>query len=283
MSRKSKHKRQRRNLRPPLSLLDKTIYCVGFFLSFILSLLSAFCFDDITGAIAFHDSSVVAYRLHASFLFVLPVLSYVEISALAYFISALEGKKPIFGNRKIQYGTTPWAPDCFPLFDPRRKTVYIRPSEKRFRRHMLMLWSVGLLICLLIAPLGFFGRDCLMQDNRVKSYNLLNMEKTVSYTAEDFSHLTIQTKYVSGFRTADYWKYEITIEMTDGKTFTFSNRDFDWREPNSKEMCLKRMIAIKALFSPDKITIKGANNIEKVADYLGLNDDQLQLLRNLFR
>lgn len=282
MSRKSKHKNQIRSRRPPLSLLDKSIYWLGLFLPYILSLLFAFCFEDITAVIAFRDPSVVAYNSHASFLFVLPVLLYAEISASVYFISALESKQPIWGDRKIQYGKAPWAKDCFPLFDSRRKTVYIRPSKKRFRRRMLMLWSAGLLLCFLIAPLGFFGRDCLTQNNSVITYNMLNIEEPVSYATDDFSHLTVQTEYVSGYRTANYWKYGLTIKMTDGKSFTFSNRDFDSREPAYQEMCLNKMIEIKALFSPDMITIKGENNIEKVVDYLGLNVEQIQLLQKLF-
>lgn len=280
MSKKSKKKNRSR--RPPLSLLDKSIYWLGLILSFILSLLFVYCFEDITGVIAFRDSAIVAYNSHASFLFVMPLLLYVEISALVFCISALESKKPIFGNRKIQYGETPWAKDCFPLFDSRRKKIYIKPSEKSFRRSMLIVWSIGLFLCSLFAPLGFFGRDCLTQNNSVITYNVLNQEDSAPYTTDEFSHLTIQAKYVSGYRSADYWKYEITIRMKNGKSFTFSNRDFDWREPNYQERCLNQMLVIKTLFTPDAITIEGEHNIEKVADYLGMNDEQKQLLRELF-
>lgn len=280
MSQKSK--KGNRSRRPPLSLLDKSIYWLGLLLSFLLSLLFGYCFEDITGIIAFQDSSVVAYKSHASFLFVMPVLLYVEISALVFCISALEGRKPIFGNRKIQYGEAPWAKDCFPLFDSRRKKIYIKPSEKSFRRHMIIMWSVGLLLCSLFAPLGFFGRDCLTQNNSIITYNMLNREELASYTTEDYSHLSIQAKYVSSYRSANYWKYEITIRMKDGESFTFSNRDFDWREPNYHERCLNKMLDIKTFFTPDTITIEGERNIEKVADYLGMNDEQKQLLLELF-
>ncbi len=280
MSKKSKKDNRKR--RPPLSLLDKSIYLTGLFLSFILSLLFAFCFEDITGIIAFQDSSVVAYNSHASFLFALPFLFYVEISALVFCIVSLEDKKPVFGNRKIQYGETPWAKDCFPLFDSRRKKIYIKPSKKRFHRHMIILWFVGLLLCSLIAPLGFFCRDCLTHNNSIVTYNMLNQEELAPYTPEDYSHLNIQAKYVSGYRMADYWKYEITIRMKDGKSFTFSNRDFNWREPNCQERCLKKMLDIKTFFTPDAITIKEKHSIDKVADYLGMNDEQKQLLQELF-
>lgn len=274
-----KSKKHKRMFRPPLSTLDKSIYWLGLLLSFIGILLLGLCFEDITGVIAFQDPSVVAYSSHASFLFVLPLLGYVEISAAVFCITALEEKKPIFGNRKVRYGKEPWSKDCFPLFDARRKKIFVKPSEKRFRRSMTRVWCIGLLICLLLAPFSFWGRDCLTQNDSIISYNALN--QATAYTTEAFSHLTIQAKYVSGYRTASYWKYQITIK-TDGGFFTFSNRDFDWREPNSKERALQKMLEIKALFMPDEITIKGAHNIEKVADYLGLNDEQKQLLQKLF-
>lgn len=90
MSKKAKKKN--RSCRPPLSLLDKSIYWLGLLLSVIFALLFVFCFEDITNAIAFRDSLVVAYNSHASFLFVMPLLLYVEISALVFCIMALEGK-----------------------------------------------------------------------------------------------------------------------------------------------------------------------------------------------
>ena len=280
MSKKSKKKN--RNRRPPLSLLDKSIYWLILLLSVIFSLLFVFCFEDITTAIAFQNTEVVAYNSHASFLLVMPLLLYVEISALVFCIMALEGKKPIFGNRKVQYGATPWEKDCFPLFDARRKSVYVKPSQKRFRRDMMIVWIVGFFVCSLFAPLGFFGRDCLTNDNCIISYNVLNQEDSSLYTTDDFSNLTIQAKYVSGYRSADYWKYEIIIEMKDGKTFTFSNRDFGRRKDNYRDLCLEKMLEVKSFFASDLITIKGEQNIKEVVDYLGLNDEQTQLLQELF-
>lgn len=111
---------------------------------------------------------------------------------------------------------------------------------------------------------------------------MLNREEPASYTTEDYSHLNIQAKYVSGYRSADYWKYEITIRMKDGKSFTFSNRDFDWRESNYQSRCLNKMLDIKTYFTPDAITIEGERNIEKVSEYFGMNDEQKQLLQKLF-
>lgn len=281
MSKKAKKKKRSR--RPPLSLLDKSIYWVGLFLSFFLCLLFGYWLEDITGVIAFQDPSVVAYTSHASVLFGLPLPLYVEASAVVFCITALEMKKPVFGNKKIQYGEAPWAKDCFPLFDSRRKSLYARPSQKRFRRDMMIAWTAGLFLCSLFTPLGLFGRDCLTQNNSIITYNALNQEDSTAYTTDDYSHLTIQAVHVSGYRSADYWECEMTIRMKDGKSFSFSNRDFDWREPYDQEKWLNQMLGIKAFFTPDTITIKGENNIEKLADFIGMNDEQTQLIQELFR
>ena len=103
-----------------------------------------------------------------------------------------------------------------------------------------------------------------------------------TYTTDDFAHLTIKTQYVSGYRGGGYWKYEITIEMKDGKEFSFSNRDFDRRVSVAKDVCLDKMLEIKSLFDSETITIKGVKNTDEVADYLGFNESQQNKLNELF-
>jgi len=73
------------------------------------------------------------------------------------------------------------------------------------------------------------------------------------------------------------------LEMKDGKSFAFSNRDFDRSKTNCKEMCLEKMIEIKSYYAMDSITIKGAHNIREAVDYLGMNAEQMQLLQELFQ
>ena len=84
------------------------------------------------------------------------------------------------------------------------------------------------------------------------------------------------------YRIADYWTYEFIIEMKDGKTFSFSNRDFDRRISGAKDNCLDKMLEIKSLFNPDLITVKGAKNISEVSEFLGFDEQQAAKLRQLF-
>ena len=281
MGKKTKRKDNKRHLRPPLTFLDKSIYFLCIFFSFLGALLLVFCFDDIQNMIAFSKAETIAYRSNASFLFIVPFMMFLEISALVIFIVGWESKKPIFGSKKYKYGEHPFREECIPLFHKKKYSLKKTPSQKRFMRQMTALWCAGLLLFACLIPFSLFGRNALYQDNRIEKINMVNLTGD-TYTTDDFANLTIKTQYVSGYRTADYWKYEISIEMKDGKEFSFSNRDFDWRVSGAKDVCLDKMLEIKSLFDSETITIKGVKNTDEVADYLGFNESQQNKLNELF-
>ncbi len=280
MGKKTKRKDNKRHLRPPLTFLDKSIYFLCIFFSFLGALLLVCCFNDICDVIAFNKAETIAYRSNA-FLFFIPFMLFLEISVLVFFVSSLESKKPIFGSKKYKYGEYPFREDCIPLFQRKKYDLKKTPSQKKFAHKMIVLWCVGLLAFACLIPFSLFGRDVLYQDNRIEKINMINLPHD-TYNSDDFVRLTIRTKYVSGYRTADYWKYEITIEMKDGEEFSFSNRDFDWRVSGAKDICLDKMLEIKSLFDSECITIKGAENTGKVAKDLGFNESQQNKLNKLF-
>lgn len=277
-----KKQKKNTNRRPPLSLLDKCIYYLALILSFIAALMIVFRLEDLQELIAFHDPTVIANNVHASFLFILPLSVFLEMSAIIFFAVQLSNKTPIFGNKKVAYGQAPWDKNCFPLFDRRRKNIIKRPSSVKFRKRMLAVWLVGFLIVLMIAPLGLFGRDCLHNDYSINSYNTFNHVSDKVYSTGDYHHLTLRTIYYPGYRGGSYWCYGMEIEMTDGKTFKYDSREFDYRDADYKDNCLKTMAEIKQLFSSDSITIIGADDTDKVADFIGLNESQTRELRKLF-
>jgi hypothetical protein len=277
-----KHKKKRGRM-PPLSFFDKAIYWSGLVLLFCMGLGSAFLIEFTTDAIAFRDATVIAYNNDLSIYLVLPAVLYGFISAMIYLLCALDNKQPLFGNRGVRYGQDPWDKECFPLFDPRRKMVPVKESEQAFRRKYRRLWAVGMILCLMLVPLGLFGRDCLTENHSIVSYNGLNVKASETYTEDDFSELTIRAEHVSQRYGSGYWKYEIKIEMIDGTSFRFSNRDFDVNLPDAKERILKKMLEIKALFPAESVKIVGADKLEKVVDYLNLNEEQVEMLRELFQ
>lgn len=281
MSSKSKRKENKKHLCPPLTFLDKSIYFLCLVFSFLVALLLVYGFDSVRNVIAFNKLNTVAYRGNASFLLAIPFVVYLEISAFAVFIMGWESKKPIFGSKKYQYGEYPFREDCVPFFYRKKYRGRKTSSQKNFARQITALWCVGLLLFACLIPFSLFGRDVMYQDNRIEKINLMNLTSEI-YTTDDFAHLIIEARYVSGYRIADYWKYEITVVMKDGKDISFSNRDFDWRVSSEKDFCLDKMLEIKSLFDSEAITIKGAENTGEVADYLGLSEAQKAKLNGLF-
>ena len=72
-------KARRRSLRPPLSLLDKSIYWAGFLVSLVFAgALYIFIFR-LLDIIAFRDPSVIAYKSHGTHLFTIPFLLYLGL------------------------------------------------------------------------------------------------------------------------------------------------------------------------------------------------------------
>ena len=204
------------------------------------------------------------------------------VSLLGLVSGGLTDHMPIFGNKKIKYGEHPWAYDCYPLFDKRRKK-YRKPSAKRLHRKIITILCIVILISLCFVPLGLFKRDCLNADNSITSYNSFNKKSDIVYTQEDFSHLTIDAYYYT--HTSRKWfanlifrenySFRLEIKTSDGNSFTFKYGDFDNKS-------LDKMLEIKSLFEPDSITIKGADKTDWVAEDLNFNEQQHSKLKNLF-
>lgn len=275
MGRKKQKKNTKR--RPPLSLIDKCIYYLAIGVSYIGTLFLVFRLEDLQRSIAFIDTTVIAEDAHMSFLFVAPLCLFLEISGLVFFAVQLSNKTPIFGNSKVKYGQPQWDSSCYPIFDKRRKSVRIKASDRRFRKSILIVWLVCFIIVSAIAPIGLFGRDCLHDDYSITVYNALNLTSDSGYSQEDYQYLTLRTRYISGYRIASRWIYEMEIEMSDGKKFTFDNGDF-----KSCEKCLDAMTNIKRSFVSEDVTVIGEENVDDVAVFLGLSESQTKELQKLF-
>lgn len=280
MKKKPKSKRKSQHRRPPLSVLDKIIYALACLLFFSAIIVSSFLFDEIRLRIAFRDPAVTAYVEHSSSLLILPLLLCVMLSIGIPLYAAWEKKAAIFGNSKVQYGKDPWDKNYFPLLDRRRRAIPATKSDQKLRRNIFSFCCIALLICFLPAPFSFWGRDCLHEDSSIVSHNAVN-RVSATYHEEDFSHLTLRTRYVR-IKGSGYWTYEMVIEMHNGHSFVFSNRDFGEKGEAHKELSLAKMLEIKAPFSPNAITCKGVEDVDKVAEDCGLNEAQRQKLHLMF-
>ncbi len=283
MKKNKKSKKKNLSRRPPLSTIDKCVYFVLFAVRFLFVALYLVCVFRGCQLLAFRDPNLLASSKGLSFLLVFPFVAHVGLSAGAVLHKYADNKTPIFGNEKIKYGEPPWAKDCFPLFGHHRKKTALSPSEAKRRRSRAAVWCAVAVLFLLLVPFGLFGRDCLYRDLSVNSYNAVNQITGRTYTQEKYARLTIQTDFFSLRRSfSSHWSYAVSIEMSDGKVFRFSSEDFDPRDENRKDTALKTMLEIKNRFSPDRITVGGAENVDRVAEYLNLSEEQTRLLYELF-
>lgn len=275
-------KKVKKRKNPPLSTLDKTIYYLCIFLSIFLGFLILICFFISRSAIALSDESVIAYTADKGFLWVLPFMLTVTISLFGLVSGGLVDHMPIFGNKKINYGEHPWAYDCYPLFDKRRKK-YRKPSAKRLHRKIITILCIVILISLCFVPLGLFKRDCLNADNSITSYNSFNKKSDIVYTQENFSHLTIDAYYykntnrnwVANLIFPRKYSFRLKIKTSDGNSFTFKYGDFDNKS-------LDKMLEIKSLFDADSVTVTDADDVDKIIENLNLTTQEAEKLNQLF-
>ena len=263
---------------PPLSGLDKAIYIgisVLLFVSYFGLVLGCILLQD---RIAFHDPDVIASRGRLSNYAVLPLYMFVFIFGICILSAWFGGKKPIFGKKSIRYGEYPWKTDLFPLFGPQHREVRRSASELRFRAKMTRILSGIFIALLLLACLGIFGRVCLREDRTIVVYNSLNHSDEPVSIARDCDRIVIKAGIEYHARGGPTWHYGFIFHGVDGREYEFMDNDFNLGHSD----CLRQLLAIKALFSADQITIEREDLLPKVIEDNDLDEVQTALLYQLF-
>lgn len=280
MSRRSNRKK---HLCPPLIFLDKAIYAIGFVLIVSCAFLLIFGLEDIKLWIAYQNADVVAYHGSSTALWALPFILFLVTSAITLLLAGWEMRKPIFGSKKYTYGVAPYE-KCIPVFHRKGLIPPTTPNKKRFIRKCVSVWLVLLLLTVCLIPFSLFGRSVMDRDSRIQVYNMWNVQHH-TYSSEQYVQLTIKAdRHVAGSARSlrYYWEYEITIRTDDGKKFWFSTYDLNWRFADAREAWLDQMLEVKNTLDPDIITIQGQENVDRVADWIGLSEQQRVKAHELF-
>ncbi len=278
----TKRQKNRAHLAPPLTFLDKLIYFSLIILTFLTVVGAIFFIEDIQRIIAFNTPSTLAYKASSSLVFALPFLFYLELTFLILIINGLTYRIPFFGSKKINYGQYPFKKDCIPLFRAKKYNYTVNPFRKKSRKRLLFLWCVVLAVLSLLLPLSLFGRSTLSERGVVNKYNAVNIS-TEKYNPDEFSSLTVRARHVLGFKSGDYYVYEIIITMKDGEKYTFSNKDFYNGTKRSDDFTLDKMLEIKARFDENKITVEGRDELSALSKHLKLSTAQTEKLNLLFQ
>lgn len=276
-------KKKTKPRRPPLSLLDRGIYAAGCGLCCAVWLGLSFLSYFLGEVAAARDASVIAYTRGASSVLCLPWALYLCLPLFLWLRGKWESKQPIFGTWKYHYGKAPWAADCFPLFDERRRHCK-RPrtqAQRKERAFWLRLWLCGFVLATALACMSVYGRVCMRADHTIAAYSVFDQEKAF-YSPDAFAKLEVSVyvrKYYIGSRS---WAYQVVITTQEGRVVHFACSDFVCRDgENTDDLALDRMQEIKALFPPEVITIKGKKYFAEAAKERNLTSQQRAKLARL--
>lgn len=273
MARKAKKKMHRM---PPLSFVDKLIYWL------IMALLIATYFTLPMGVfllrdrIAYQDATVVAKYDHASLLWLLiPWMTYFLMTFLLW-IQPYQGRKPIFGLRKLKYGP-PAYPKVYPLFMKNKPAVYISERAKKEKRSIALLLAVILLVSFIPLPWSLYGRSCLHSDGSIVRHNMFN-RVTKEFSEHDIESLEIEAFHAKEGKGPRIWSVRMKFTTESGRIFHFSLRDF---RGDAIEI-LSAMLQVKSCYHPSVITYAGAEYLSSVISDRRLSPDEQAILYELF-
>ena len=271
-----KRREKRKPARPPLTKLDKRLYLAGAAVFVGALFTSLFVINLLKDVYYFSDQSILAVKKHASELLSLPAYFYLMLSVIPIFLVPYANDQPLFGDPKIRYGSPPWAPDCYPIFGRQRHLTRRTPKAHQFRKRMLHFWFAGLLIVLALALLSFFGRDCLLRDYSIVSYDMLNRESNRTFPSE-FSSLELEAevRYYKSWTTS----VKAKLNTAEGDSFSFESRDFANKD---RALALRSMQTLKGMVPPQNVSLQGRDKLRDLVRRGNYTKEETALLYNLF-
>ena len=271
-----KNKKKKRNYSisedPFLSLgfFNMIIYLFLTIISVSISISPILILIVIKKAIAFSDPTVIATRIDdASILFLLPFGFVFLIITFVPFVRLLEQNCPIVRKFSETKDYSPFKEEFIPLL----KEIFKEFYNDRIIKIMILL----LVPFLFLASFSLFARVDIHSDYTVTERNLINQVSKYISTS-DYDELTIDVYSASG-KSGTSWGYRLIIITNDGEEIYLKNGFF--KERNNIET-INAMLEIKDIFKTSSIKIENAEKLEKVVDYLELNEEEQQLLNQLF-
>lgn len=266
-----KRKRREKRPNPPLSPLDKGIYIALLIIGVIAGMCIIGLHFDLRERLAFSDGALASNVQSLALLCSLPLMLFIPFSSLVFFsICFVVYGKPIFGNKKVEYGVYPWPTKLYPLFDPRKKLHPKSAEERRKIRKGLCLWLAALFICLVLFAEGIARRCSLYDKGEVRHYNCFNSVSAV-YCIEDFESVKFRTYNMSK---SSSWTYEMVLSRGEWKNCIFSAGDFYDRNTD-----IDIMLSIKEMFPDGMVKYHGAERVELIKS---LSPEEMSKLRELF-
>ena len=269
-NRKRKEKHGQRT--PPLSSLDRIIYYICFVLLFIAFMFLLIFPIDLFQNIMFSDPCIIAAIDRGEAMRVLFV-GYVIVSIFCFVAVCYDQKKPIFGNKMINYSEYRWKPR-YPLFSKEWKNRHKneKPFDTRFRRALWTVWFIGFAVVSLLFAFNICCRWTYESDGRLRRFNSFNQE-TVSCPVKDLTELTIGIHK----RKHNYYM-TVSFEM-DGGTGKFSLGDFSGEDFEER---LEQILTLKEKVPAERVFYNKAERLERYLWNIDLSPSEQELINQIF-
>ena len=262
--------------RPPLSLLDKSIYVFLMVAAFVLILPMMLLFAKVIPMkVAYADGNTVTADNLAAVFGALPFCAFVILSLMISSSYGLKYKQPIFGNKRFSYPKSTPMLRMYPIFS---KAFWknCNVGTKRIRKRILKTVLIIFLVCCAILSLGICSREALNKDNNFSTYNSFNV-KTHTAGIEDAEALIIDIS-TSRHRWRRNYHIELNFVFQD-KTYNIGLDDFYKMED---EEALEYMIYLKGFFGDGKYKITNVDRINSAIKDNKFSTREIELVYELF-
>ncbi len=218
---KSKKKRQPvKKGYPPLSKADKFLYAALEVVGAIFIFAFLYEHDNIIGFFVLKSTEVLSFQERFTMFLMVPFIFFY----LCYILDSQYSKKPIFGNKKVDYYNTLNHKFILPLFDKRYNNI-ARYTETR--RKILIKFSIWLCVLTLLFTLGILGCIGRHEFSRegITTYSIFNnvineysYSEVESYKVEVYYHRSFRSRGLS-YTDSDI---NLTVYFENGDNYTAS-------------------------------------------------------------
>lgn len=260
---KRKHYKKRHNSAPRLTKLDKAIYNVAIVLSGVILLTLVLGLLFLRRSIAFSEAGTVALAETWEPLLSIPLLLFLFLSGVIFFLMKKQDKVAIFGDKKAKYA---WGEEPFFSKNKHPKTE----RQKKKRRIALTAWFVGLAICLLLAAPGVFSRTTLTEDYHLHHYNMFNAQEEEAPERFEAVELKIfNASSGSRYSVRIYWTFSVSVRTAE------SNQTFRYDAYSTRGLDDMLDWVEGVVDRADRFTVKNAEKARKLFEERNMTQEQI--------
>ncbi len=274
MAKQKKKKYKHKKSYPPLSKLDKATYYFSAIVPEVLLLGIPLGYECFSPYFVFKNSEALAFCSTNHFWRIIPFLFVILV---LFIISGerLTSKKPIFGNKKIDYYNTTLYKSILPPFDKRYIKKFWTKDKIKKAFIKTIITAIIITVTFVYGIGGVVSRWEITNSNIIKYGTINQIEE--SYTYDNISSYRVYSKISSvgaGKGTRTYYpELGLTVTLDNGETLSF-NLDFI----NSY---IYGFYKLDNLLSGIKKTVDD-NDLERYIEQHTLSDEELKTLKEIY-